>query len=800
MHNDLIPKQQEIIQQAKLLPKEERKNILLEYGELEFHEYLKELFKAMEPNYVIEITHGTEELGKDLVIVKKDKFGIDVIGVIVKIGDIRAKTRGEVDELKTRIGKIFTSEGEKRIEEIESQIQQAFVHPAEIKTIFNKLPISKVIIVLAGEISNQVKKRLRGELEDSVDIFDIEWLIDNFTKYYPQVFFEGKVVDFLQGKIQNLESKHWLSRSGKSLSEYFIEPLVLTVDIPIKLDEEGLALIISKRKIPFLQLKSILVNCKKLILVGDPGVGKSAALSKFTIDMLREAYALAIKRVEKGKKIAVPILISAKEILEIENANSLLKHYFGSLEIINRFQATIMVVDALDEVTPDRRKEIIEKAEMLSKELTCCLVITSRKIEIIDAPPLGFEKYELLPFEFKQAIKLFEKLVSNEKILTALKDGLEKIKFQIPMVPLSLMLLLQLVEEQKEIPASVTELYDRFFDIDLGRYDREKGIEVLFEYYIKKGILAELAYKEFFEKNRLEIPIEEFNEFLNNYAKKYNWERKILESLIKEIERSGILEIKKMVLFRHRSFLEYFAAYYIFDKRGEFESLNDLIVKIYFDEIWGDVAFFYVGLRREISDTLLEKIFEFEKEDLYSYIAKFLAGRLLQAGWNSPSKTKYSGIESAVSSAPKLREKTLNIIEKAKVKIPKIFGDFILMTFSDFSFGSVFLKNEVRTLFDNLLNKQSHADVYKMLLLLWSNQRFMDPIELKDVTTRFLELLSRVSNLSQEEYAVSLIFLMIIQKKGTAISKTIKKKLDKLVKRDPITFKKLLPHKKKGYR
>ena len=267
MRDELITKQSEITQQAKALSKEERKNILMSFKETELHEHLKELFKAMEPDYTIEITHKPGELGKDLVIEKKDKISIDVIGVVVKTGDIRGKTVGKVDEVKTQVEKLFSYADEKKIKEIKSQGQQAFAHPAEMKTVFNKLPISKVFIVLAGELSAQARERLDKELKGNVEIKDIDWLIDNFTDYYPQVFFEGRVIDFLQKKIQQLETKHWLSKRGINLSDCFVEPLVTTIDIPVKFDEknlENLALIIKKRKMPFSRLKSILTPTRLL--------------------------------------------------------------------------------------------------------------------------------------------------------------------------------------------------------------------------------------------------------------------------------------------------------------------------------------------------------------------------------------------------------------------------------------------------------------------------------------------------------------------------------------------------------
>jgi hypothetical protein len=155
---EYLAMQDQLVQHARALSKEERKQILVSFKELELHQHLKELFIAMEPNYMVEITHGSDEFGKDLVIVKKDKFTIDVIGVVVKCGDIRAKTAGKVDELKSNIQEVLYSDARKALKEIESQIAQAFSHPAEIKTGFKKLSITKVFVVLAGEFSGPTRK------------------------------------------------------------------------------------------------------------------------------------------------------------------------------------------------------------------------------------------------------------------------------------------------------------------------------------------------------------------------------------------------------------------------------------------------------------------------------------------------------------------------------------------------------------------------------------------------------------------------------------------------------------------
>lgn len=86
--------------QAESLTKDKRRQIIMDYNETDLHKELKELFQAMQSSYTVEITHGSQEFGKDLVIVKSDEFGNEVFGVVVKCGHIRGQTVGDVDTLK----------------------------------------------------------------------------------------------------------------------------------------------------------------------------------------------------------------------------------------------------------------------------------------------------------------------------------------------------------------------------------------------------------------------------------------------------------------------------------------------------------------------------------------------------------------------------------------------------------------------------------------------------------------------------------------------------------------------------
>lgn len=781
--------QNELVQQAKILPMEKRVGVLTSFKETEFHSPLKKLLERIEPDNYIEITHGAQEQGNDLVIIRKDRyFGDSIIGVIVKSGKIGGRTKGRVDEIK-------------------SQIDQSLTSHMRLKGVVKPLFISEIWVIVAGEISGRAQKRLEREKKGlNIRIFDIKWLVEKFTDFYPEIFFDERIIGFLQRKVLELEEKHLFSKRGKNLSECFVEPSIAMVDVPGEFDEEKSLVTIQKRTFPFAHLKNIIRQRAKIILVGDPGAGKSVALTKFVIDRLRETWVSAVRRKKLPDQIKIPILFPANDFLKFTNSQELVKNYIGAESVIEHFKVIIMIIDGLDEVLPDQRNDVFLKAEDFSEQLNCALLISTRKIDFVKTPPIAFETYELLPFRVGQALKLFEKITSNTQILSALKDGLVKIEYQIPMCPLSLLLLIEIVESYKEIPASITELYDRFSDVALGRYDRQKGINVLFEYLIKKRFLSELAFKEFLKKKRMEMPVKEFNEFLGNYAHLYGWGKENLKGFIREIERAGILNLREPISFPHRSFLEYFGAFYIYDNQREFKSLEDFLTQIYFKDFWGNVAFFYIGLDRRVSLPLLTKIFEFRKKELIGDVEKFLSGKLLQAGWQSPASLKRQGIQSIIALAPSIREgvtKSLKQLQDTKkAPIPTITSDIFLMVLSELSLGSGMLVEDIKTVFDALSERSepSYGNLYRMLSLLWSLQRFLNPQENRDLINKTLETLSKIPTLSPEDEAVAFIFLNIIEKKDEALAQILKRKLNRLSRKYPQVFKELLPLARKGFR
>ena len=245
-------------QHANAIPSKQRADILCMMPETQLHSHLKRLIERTEPQSSVEITHGPDEYGRDLVIRRPDSFGVDFVGVVVKRGDptgkIAGRTAGPVDQ-------------------VVSQANQATAHPCRLRKIhLGTVNITSVWVAFFGNLTKNAAERVQAEINaPNVRLFAIGELVDYFTESYPEVFFEGQVSDYLQDQILELETTSKFYGSSANLSEWYVDPWISVTESPSTLGELAFEVIAFKRRESFLELQQSLMS-GRLIIEVDPEI------------------------------------------------------------------------------------------------------------------------------------------------------------------------------------------------------------------------------------------------------------------------------------------------------------------------------------------------------------------------------------------------------------------------------------------------------------------------------------------------------------------------------------------------
>lgn len=763
----------------------DRSHYLEALKETELHLLLRDLFATIFTDSVVEITHGIGEFGGDLVVATRDPVRETVAAVVVKRGDLKGDTGGAASDIL-------------------EQVRDCILIPRSLKSRIDNPKTTEVWLVLAGNMSDGFKTKMTSEVRAQfgtpVVVRTIDWLVDSFTTYRPEVFLGGTVMTFIQRRIDELESEATLTtRTSKlNLSEWFIEPRLATSRVPVELENAAQRLAVRSKHVALSDIPDLLQKQGRLIISGDPGVGKTTAMKKLALDLFKQASHAAIAG-QLGR-VRVPLLVTAQHLLEYQDCQALRAASAAQGSLDEDVEISVLMVDGLDEVPTNSRQEVIERASRFCADAECRLIVSSRKVEITKNPPPGIMICDLLPLQVNQAIALFEKLVRDSKLLLALRNGLAQIEGQLPMTPLSLVLLIEIAEDEGEVPASLCDLYSRYFEIMLGKWDlRDKGVQLLFKFETKWHFLSQLAWHVFRLNETFEVERAVLDAFIDQYVATYGLGRESIHQFIAEIERAGILEMGEVVGFRHRSFLDYFVAAYLLKNPSLFPDIESTIVQLYLSDMWSDVAFFYVGMTNTASLRLLDLVQASPGSDFSAVANRFLVGRLLQAGWMSPHDVKVHGIQAAMSNLPELRILLNQSFQESAHEVG-LFADFLLMLASGWSLGSITLREALVDCMGRQLQGRQPDDIWKSMALAWAAERYSDAVQRKGILDDLLAAMAVCEPLTPEDRTRMLLLMIIAEREDRSLRSGLERRLRHIGKQHPALIRKLLPAPKEGFR
>ncbi|MGK7880021.1 MAG: HEAT repeat domain-containing protein, partial [Crocosphaera sp.] len=386
---------------------------------------------------------------------------------------------------------------------------------------------------------------------------------------------------------------------------------------------------------------------EKIMVLADPGMGKSTLLKNETVIKVKEE----LEKIENKSinDLVFPLFIRLSELATEEDEiidiipNILRKDY---PEIIDKIEyylqekleqgKCLLLLDALDEVPKDDRISLTKKINRFLINYPCQVICTSRIVGYAGNFVDGGKEVEIVPFDDEKtadyiktwfnyaAGKIEDETVSPDGLINELKN---KPQIQgLAQNPLLLSLLCSLYQSKGLIlPARRTQVYEKAVNYILSQWSKDNQRKLSEEGWViaKQSLLEYLAYefsfqnKEVFSGKELSSKIDQYL----NKTDKREFKQKTATELIKELtEEDGIIQTLSaegnQYLFLHRTFQEYFTASYLKDKieNNEEEGIN-LIQDHFWEYDWHETIILTAGLLKH-PIPLLEKLRQ-EKNDIF---------------------------------------------------------------------------------------------------------------------------------------------------------------------------------------
>ncbi|RYE27461.1 MAG: NACHT domain-containing protein [Sphingobacteriaceae bacterium] len=472
-------------------------------------------------------------------------------------------------------------------------------------------------------------------------------------------------------------------------------------------------------------------NQQPMLLSGSAGTGKTTSLKK-----IGEGLISANKN-SSGKK-SLPVFFSITELFEAGYdigallSKKLNSHFDAQVDYFAEYKVMILI-DTIDELEEANQNNILKQLEILFNEKKANFIIASRNHEKLYANPIlkTADNFSIEKFSNDQIKRFISNFFLNEQsradaLLEALKDN--RILEKLPITPLTLSLISILYEENNlEIPATITDIYDNFNAVLLGKAIVSSKLEFIDSSFRERILslygLALLEAKEHTPMEKKDF----FEYFLSYYQDKTIPIRKgnledVLEYLI---SNTGILFLKdgKYVQFSHDSFMEYYGALEIFKHQRNKEYL---FVDNFFDINWQNASFFYGGKSKDMSEFLKSVIGKVKGASKINdfFLGVIGLGYLMQSLYQTDNKIRKDGVDTAVNANIQAHEALMKITgdEAAVFKNYKLPILLLMNVFYFYeNFNSITLKEPLSLSFNdyfkNYLQSKETSDGYKSLKL-----------------------------------------------------------------------------------
>lgn len=539
---------------------------------------------------------GPSEEGKDAAFIQTDPLGQPNLWVV-----------------QTKKGQLnMARKASNNVVEAITQLKTALATTLIYLPTHQKLLPSKALLCASGAINKAAREHIFDQVNDPrLSFWDADDLIPKLDELWPELWLglDADLSPYLRALRRSVEQASEMLTVSDAFSvlgspsaatdEMFVDLYLWRPTMRVRRVKGRTIQEPSVLEIPITALPS---RKDPLILVlGDAGSGKSTSIRRL-------GYTLAGRAMSGEAGARIPIMFRAVDVVRAF-PQSLVEQCFERTATVASsrkpcFQQSdlqsgrlILFFDALDEVTDagDREKLLASILQFHGTYPACHVVVTSRdyssvtQIEGLN----GFDTYRLSSIKLKQAIELLNRLerggtVSPETSREAIRQlqdvhGME-------LNPLLVTVFAATSDySRKDIPANITELFKKFTEIMLGRWDASKGLAQQFQPLVKDFLLTRIGY-EMQRRRTTTIPLADFLGMIEKELADRGYSTDVAAVTDEILNRSALFRVSSEgVEFRHLLLQEFFAG------RGipPGEALSNLIS----DDWWRRALVFHFGER-----------------------------------------------------------------------------------------------------------------------------------------------------------------------------------------------------------
>jgi hypothetical protein len=536
---------------------------------------------------------GPSEAGKDAIFVETNRLGlIDVIALQTKKGNLS-----------------LASQASANLVAAVTQLRTALEAPVSMLAQKEPMRPNKAILCASGKINEAAKSYVHREITNPNILFlDADDLIPLVDKNIPEVWLgiDAELLPYFEAIKSLVEDTAILPASlrapgasvfGVAASDSKFVPLNLfrTVAKLRSAPRGKTERYTDIEEFPFHAVTN--KKHRRILILGEAGSGKSTGL-------LRVAYALARQGLEGGSYL-VPVLIRALDILH-ETPQSLRdmcaiasrqlsgvgRACFSTKDLVEG--RVVLLIDSLDELPTDAaRSAVLTLIEKLVLSYPSVKVIaTSRPYTFTGHLPElePYVGYHLSPITWKQARRILDTVKAQKKIETSSQELLRRLERMhgIELNPLLVTVFAATTDYSKQdIPANITELFKKFTELMLGRWDESKGLRLQYQAQVKDFVLTKLGFYMHAER-RTRMRREDAESIVKRELVKRGYEADAAILLQEIFDRSSLFRsIDDDIEFRHHLLQEFFAG------RGV-ESV-EVARTLVCDDWWQRALVFYFG-------------------------------------------------------------------------------------------------------------------------------------------------------------------------------------------------------------